>query len=146
MTKILLVEDSKFMRLTTERALARAGYEVSSASDGDEALRMAQAKLPDLILLDMLLPKMSEGAEDGSGNERNPGGRDYEHGTEECGPVGGGWRGGVPGERCSRPGKRDGEIAGLGAGDTRQGFRPTGTKDDGVAAPVKSGARHLNLQ
>jgi CheY-like chemotaxis protein len=59
MTKILLVEDSKFMRLTTERALARAGYEVSSASDGDEALRMAQAKLPDLILLDMLLPKMS---------------------------------------------------------------------------------------
>lgn len=59
MTKILLVEDSKFMRLTTERALARAGYEMSTAADGDEALRMAHAKLPDLILLDMLLPKMS---------------------------------------------------------------------------------------
>ncbi len=59
MTKILLVEDSKFLRLATERALARAGYEVSSAIDGEEALRLAREKLPDLILLDMLLPKMS---------------------------------------------------------------------------------------
>jgi CheY-like chemotaxis protein len=57
--KILLVEDSKFLRLATERALARAGYEVCSAADGEEALRTAQMKLPDLILLDMLLPKMS---------------------------------------------------------------------------------------
>jgi len=59
MTKILLVEDSKFLRLTTERALARAGYEMSSAGDGEEALRVAREKLPDLILLDMLLPKMT---------------------------------------------------------------------------------------
>jgi CheY-like chemotaxis protein len=57
--KILLVEDSKFLRMATERALARAGYEVCSAGDGEEALQMAQVKLPDLILLDMLLPKMS---------------------------------------------------------------------------------------
>ena len=60
MTKILLVEDSKFLKgLATERALARAGYEVSSAVDGEEALLLAREKLPDLILLDMLLPKMS---------------------------------------------------------------------------------------
>jgi CheY-like chemotaxis protein len=59
MIKILLVEDSKFLRLATERALARAGYEVSSAGDGEEALRMAGEILPDLILLDMLLPKVS---------------------------------------------------------------------------------------
>ena len=59
MTKILLVEDSKFLRLATERALARAGYAISSAADGDEALRGAREILPDLILLDMLLPKMS---------------------------------------------------------------------------------------
>ena len=59
MTKILLIEDSKFLRLTAERALARAGYEMSSAADGEEALRVAREKLPDLILLDMLLPKMS---------------------------------------------------------------------------------------
>ena len=57
--KILLVEDSKFLRLATEHALVRAGYEVCSAGDGEEALRLAQAELPDLILLDMLLPKMS---------------------------------------------------------------------------------------
>jgi CheY-like chemotaxis protein len=59
MIKILLVEDSKFLRLATERALARAGYAVSSVGEGDEALRVAREKMPDLILLDMLLPKMS---------------------------------------------------------------------------------------
>jgi len=59
MIKILLVEDSKFLRLATERALSRAGYAMSSASDGEEALTLAREKLPDLILLDMLLPKMS---------------------------------------------------------------------------------------
>jgi CheY-like chemotaxis protein len=59
MTKILLVEDSKFLRLATERALARAGYDMSSAVDGHEALAIARDKVPDLILLDMLLPKMS---------------------------------------------------------------------------------------
>ena len=59
MTKILLVDDSKFLRLATERALARAGYEVSTATDGEHALDLARAKSPDLILLDMLLPKMS---------------------------------------------------------------------------------------
>ena len=57
--KILLVEDSKFLRLATGRALARAGYEMIFAGDGDEALLMAGENLPDLILLDMMLPKMS---------------------------------------------------------------------------------------
>jgi CheY-like chemotaxis protein len=59
MTKILLVDDSKFLRIATERALARAGYEVSTAEDGESALEIAREKHPDLILLDMLLPKMS---------------------------------------------------------------------------------------
>ena len=57
MGKILLVEDSKFLRLTTERALGRAGHEVITACDGDQAIAMAQEHLPDLIVLDMLLPK-----------------------------------------------------------------------------------------
>ncbi len=57
--KILLVEDSKFLRIATERALTRAGYRVSCAEDGEQAIQMAQEKLPDLILLDMLLPKTS---------------------------------------------------------------------------------------
>jgi CheY-like chemotaxis protein len=59
MTKILLVEDSKFLRMATERALARAGYEVSTAVDGPNALEAAQREKPNLILLDMLLPKMA---------------------------------------------------------------------------------------
>jgi CheY-like chemotaxis protein len=58
-SKVLLVEDSKFLRIANERALAKAGYEVSTAADGEEALRVAIDKLPDIILLDMLLPKLS---------------------------------------------------------------------------------------
>lgn len=59
MTKILLVEDSKFLRMATERALARVGYVVVTAADGLAALEMARKELPNLILLDMLLPKMT---------------------------------------------------------------------------------------
>lgn len=59
MTKILLVDDSKFLMLAMERALARAGYDVSTATDGEHALKVAREKKPDLILLDMLLPKMT---------------------------------------------------------------------------------------
>jgi CheY-like chemotaxis protein len=58
-SKILLVEDSIFLRLANERILSNAGYEVSTAADGEEALRIANEKLPDVILLDMLLPKLS---------------------------------------------------------------------------------------
>ena len=58
-TKVLLVDDSKFLRMANERALSRAGYEVSTAADGEEALRVANDKLPDIILLDMMLPKIS---------------------------------------------------------------------------------------
>jgi CheY-like chemotaxis protein len=55
---VLLVDDSRFMRQANEKALARAGYDVVTASDGEEALRMAHSKIPDLILLDMLLPRL----------------------------------------------------------------------------------------
>jgi CheY-like chemotaxis protein len=57
--KILLVEDSKFLRKATGRALTRAGYEMTFAADGAEAVLIAKDKRPDLILLDMMLPKMS---------------------------------------------------------------------------------------
>lgn len=56
---ILIVEDSRFLRLANERALSKAGHNVISASDGDEGLRLAVERNPDLIILDMLLPKMS---------------------------------------------------------------------------------------
>jgi CheY-like chemotaxis protein len=58
-TKILLCDDSKFLRLATERALARAGYDVTTATDGEQALQLAREKRPNVILLDMLLPKMT---------------------------------------------------------------------------------------
>jgi CheY-like chemotaxis protein len=56
---ILLIEDSKFQRTTNGRALIRAGYDVVYAADGDEGLGAARENPPDLILLDMMLPKMS---------------------------------------------------------------------------------------
>ena len=57
--KILLVEDSKPMRRENEHALLDAGYEVVCAVDGESAVRFAHDLKPDLILLDMILPKLS---------------------------------------------------------------------------------------
>jgi len=57
--RILLVEDSKPLRRENEGALQRAGYKVICAEDGETALEMAQERHPDLILLDMILPKMT---------------------------------------------------------------------------------------
>ena len=57
--KILLVEDSRPIRLENERVLVKAGYEVVCAADGEAALEMAKEHKPDLILLDMILPRMS---------------------------------------------------------------------------------------
>ena len=57
--KVLLVEDSKFLRMASEHALSKAGFQVSTAADGEEALQVANDKLPDIILLDMMLPRIS---------------------------------------------------------------------------------------
>ena len=56
---ILLVDDSRFLRITNEKALQKAGYDVIGAGDGEEALKIAREKLPNLIVLDMMLPKLS---------------------------------------------------------------------------------------
>ncbi len=58
MALILLVEDSRFLRVASERALTKAGYRVITVTDGEEALLAAIDKIPDLIVLDMLLPKL----------------------------------------------------------------------------------------
>lgn len=58
MDSILLVEDSRYLRMSIEKALTKAGYRVFIASDGEEGLREAGTRRPDLILLDMLLPKL----------------------------------------------------------------------------------------
>jgi CheY-like chemotaxis protein len=55
---VLLVEDSKLMRAEKEHALKKAGYHVVTAVDGMEALSVAHTSHPDLILLDMMLPKL----------------------------------------------------------------------------------------
>lgn len=57
--KILLVDDSKTMLRENERVLHKAGYEVVCAEDGQSALDLAREHKPDLILLDMILPKLS---------------------------------------------------------------------------------------
>jgi two-component system, cell cycle response regulator DivK len=54
--RILLVEDNELNRDMLARRLQRRGYEVSVAVDGGEGLALAQAEMPDLILMDMSLP------------------------------------------------------------------------------------------
>ena len=56
---ILLIEDDKTIRMALEFSLTRAGYEVTVASDGAAGLDAARHTSPDLILLDILLPKLS---------------------------------------------------------------------------------------
>jgi CheY-like chemotaxis protein len=55
---ILVIEDSRFLRLALDRILVKAGYEVIAVGDGKEGLRCAQDVLPAIILLDMMLPSM----------------------------------------------------------------------------------------
>jgi CheY-like chemotaxis protein len=56
MPKILLVEDNEMNRDMLSRRLARKGYEVVIAQDGEEGVLRARAEQPDLILMDMSLP------------------------------------------------------------------------------------------
>ena len=56
MSKILLVEDNEMNRDMLSRRLARNGYEVVIAVDGQQGVDMATSERPDLILMDMSLP------------------------------------------------------------------------------------------
>ena len=56
MTKILLVEDNEMNRDMLSRRLERKGYSVTIAVDGQQAVDMAEADPPALILMDMSLP------------------------------------------------------------------------------------------
>ena len=57
MTKILLADDEQDIRQVLVRRLQAEGYEVVTAQDGEEALRKAHQERPDVILLDIMLPK-----------------------------------------------------------------------------------------
>ncbi len=56
MQRILVVEDDRFLRKAAEAALRRQGFTVLVAADGEEGLRVARSELPDLVLLDLIMP------------------------------------------------------------------------------------------
>jgi DNA-binding response OmpR family regulator len=56
MKRILVVEDDRFLRKAAEAALRRSGFTVLVAADGEEGLRVARAEIPDLVLLDLIMP------------------------------------------------------------------------------------------
>ena len=56
--RILLVEDDRFLRKAAAVMLRKLGHTVIAAEDGEEALRLARAELPELILLDLIMPKI----------------------------------------------------------------------------------------
>lgn len=59
MTKILLVEDDMALRDIYSTRFMAEGYEVVTASDGEQALTVAVKEKPDLIVLDIMMPKIS---------------------------------------------------------------------------------------
>ena len=59
MTKILLVEDDRSLREIYGVRLLAEGYDIVSAGDGEEALAMAIKERPDLIVSDVMMPKIS---------------------------------------------------------------------------------------
>jgi DNA-binding response OmpR family regulator len=56
--QILLVEDDRFLRRACAAGLRQRGWTVLTAVDGEEALRMVRSERVDLVLLDMLMPKL----------------------------------------------------------------------------------------
>lgn len=59
MAKILVAEDERDIRDLVSFTLQYAGYDVISASNGEEALQLAMKEKPDLILSDVRMPKMT---------------------------------------------------------------------------------------
>ena len=57
-SRILVVDDEDALRTVLSSELMSVGYEVSSASDGEEAISMVQNKKFDLVLLDIKMPKV----------------------------------------------------------------------------------------
>ncbi len=56
--KLLIVEDEELMRKTLMERFTKEGYQTVAAADGEEGLRLAWAEQPDIILLDIILPKL----------------------------------------------------------------------------------------
>jgi len=58
MTKIVVADDDRMFRKAAETTLRRQGYAVTTASDGEEALQLIRAEQPDIIVLDLIMPKI----------------------------------------------------------------------------------------
>ena len=58
MLTILVVDDSVHLQIAFKKVLTSSGYRVELAGDGEEGLRLATSIKPDVILLDMMLPKL----------------------------------------------------------------------------------------
>ena len=59
MTKVLVVDDDDSIRTSLGRVLKQCGYEVCTASDGGEALSLARSVRIDLVILDVMMPRMN---------------------------------------------------------------------------------------
>jgi CheY-like chemotaxis protein len=59
MLRILVVDDNVNLQIAFKKVLTSSGYQVELASDGEEGLRLARETRPDVIVLDMMLPKLS---------------------------------------------------------------------------------------
>jgi DNA-binding response OmpR family regulator len=59
MTKIMLVEDDNNLREIYEARLSAEGYSIVTAPDGEAALALAGKERPDLIITDVMMPKIS---------------------------------------------------------------------------------------
>jgi len=57
--KVLLVEDDRFLRRACEKSLRQQGFDVTTAADGAEGLDAVRRDMPDVVLLDLLMPKVS---------------------------------------------------------------------------------------
>ena len=57
--RILIAEDDRVLQDLVAELLAEAGYEVVTASDGDEALKLVREQAPDLVLLDVSMPRLN---------------------------------------------------------------------------------------
>jgi CheY-like chemotaxis protein len=57
--KILIIDDEQDMRVYLGALFAKAGYQTASASNGDEGVELAKSFSPDLITLDVMMPKKS---------------------------------------------------------------------------------------
>jgi len=58
MKKILIIEDESALQKTLGEVLSQQGYQVLPALNGEVGLKLAQSEKPDLILLDLILPKI----------------------------------------------------------------------------------------